>query len=228
MANSNLADRRPAHSELCAGAGRSAQDGLLEAAAAVVRIHATACILADAELTARDVNSKAGAILDRADGLLLTPGGRIRASFASCTRRLGESVAQVTAPEPGALHREPDLLRIERPSGKPPYVVVVHPCPSRFLRERSDSMALLLVNEPHAVSESLVRALMKAFSLTRSEAQVGVLLMRGASAQKISKARFVSIATVRTHIRSVLQKTFTNSQVEFLSLAFSTLGPAAW
>jgi DNA-binding NarL/FixJ family response regulator len=55
--------------------------------------------------------------------------------------------------------------------------------------------------------------------LTDRENQVLHELMRGKSADEIAAATYVSIATVRTHIRSILQKLGVSSQLAAVALA---------
>jgi two-component system, NarL family, nitrate/nitrite response regulator NarL len=56
-------------------------------------------------------------------------------------------------------------------------------------------------------------------SLTRRERQVLGMMMEGSSAQTMARESFVSLATVRTQIRSVLQKLGVNSQLAAAAMA---------
>jgi DNA-binding NarL/FixJ family response regulator len=56
-------------------------------------------------------------------------------------------------------------------------------------------------------------------SLTRREAEVLRLIVDGISADTIARSQFVSLATVRTQIRSILQKLEVRSQLEAAALA---------
>jgi DNA-binding NarL/FixJ family response regulator len=55
--------------------------------------------------------------------------------------------------------------------------------------------------------------------LTAREAQVLQLLMQGDSADEIAAATYVSLATVRSHIRAILQKLGVNSQLAAVAAA---------
>ena len=55
--------------------------------------------------------------------------------------------------------------------------------------------------------------------LSRRECDVLAALMRGLSAEEIGAVEFVSIATVRSHIRSILQKLGVNSQLAAVATA---------
>jgi DNA-binding CsgD family transcriptional regulator len=54
------------------------------------------------------------------------------------------------------------------------------------------------------------------FKLTRSELEVYKLLMQGMANEAIAKTRFVSIETVRSHVKSVFRKMGVSSRVELL------------
>jgi len=56
-------------------------------------------------------------------------------------------------------------------------------------------------------------------SLSASEKCVLAFLMRGQNAEQIADARFVSVATIRTQIRSILNKLGANSQLQAVALA---------
>ena len=55
--------------------------------------------------------------------------------------------------------------------------------------------------------------------LTTREAEVLQRLMRGLTAEEIATETFVSIATVRSHIRAILQKLGVNSQLAAVAAA---------
>jgi DNA-binding NarL/FixJ family response regulator len=56
-------------------------------------------------------------------------------------------------------------------------------------------------------------------TLTQREGEVLKLLMDGKSAEAIAAAQFVSLATVRTHVRAILRKLGVNSQLAAVVLA---------
>ncbi len=61
--------------------------------------------------------------------------------------------------------------------------------------------------------------------LTRREQQVLAALMRGCSAREISKEAYVSLPTVRSHIRSILSKLGVSSQLGAVTLAYRSGWP---
>jgi DNA-binding NarL/FixJ family response regulator len=61
--------------------------------------------------------------------------------------------------------------------------------------------------------------------LTRREREVLAALMRGATAGEISKEAYVSLPTVRSHIRSILSKLGVTSQLAAVVLAYRSGWP---
>ncbi len=54
------------------------------------------------------------------------------------------------------------------------------------------------------------------FALTRSEAEVALAMVRGASLRQIAEARGVSINTVRNQVKSAMAKTATRRQIDLV------------
>jgi DNA-binding CsgD family transcriptional regulator len=61
--------------------------------------------------------------------------------------------------------------------------------------------------------------------LTPKEREVLMALMRGETAQQISRTAFVSLPTVRSHIRSILVKLGVSSQLGAVVLAYRSGWP---
>ena len=71
------------------------------------------------------------------------------------------------------------------------------------------------VTSPDAPPVEMVRSL---FDLTPTEASIARFLARGMRVNDIASSRGVSISTVRTHVRALLEKTGCNRQVDVLTL----------
>jgi DNA-binding NarL/FixJ family response regulator len=63
--------------------------------------------------------------------------------------------------------------------------------------------------------------------LTEPEAQVLTMLVRGSTPDEVSASALVAVATVRTHVRGVLDKLGVNSQLAAVALARQTGWPEA-
>jgi DNA-binding CsgD family transcriptional regulator len=108
---------------------------------------------------------------------------------------------------------------LSRPSGKRPYQVVAAPLGGeQHERCSCRALAALFVTDPEAkpaIPEHLARVL---YGLTPAEIRVAESLLQGAKPKEISDRYGVSIATVRTHLRSIFDKTETRRQSELVEL----------
>jgi DNA-binding CsgD family transcriptional regulator len=82
----------------------------------------------------------------------------------------------------------------------------------------SHSVAVALISDPETRPSTSPVSLMKLFSLTRTEALLALDLVAGESPREISEKRGLSYSTVRSHLRSLFEKTGTNRQSDLVSL----------
>jgi len=99
--------------------------------------------------------------------------------------------------------------------------------PSLFLRIQriageidlfAHSAGLCVIEIPEQQRTAQPDTLRKAFGLTEQEALIAVRLCEGLSLREISEATERSYETVRTHMKSILQKTGTSRQGELIAL----------
>jgi DNA-binding CsgD family transcriptional regulator len=100
------------------------------------------------------------------------------------------------------------LLRVTRHT-QPPLAVLVAPLPTRLhpTMARAPSLALVLISDPADGPALTAQTLQQLFALTVAEAGVALALAAGHTAEDIAAARRVSLPTVRTQIRQILEKT---------------------
>lgn len=87
-------------------------------------------------------------------------------------------------------------------------------------RLAEDDPATIVVETTDLVwPERLTGVLQESFGLTSAEANIGRLLVAGASVAEIAAQRSRAVDTVRTQLRSLFGKTSTTSQTEFVRMA---------
>jgi DNA-binding CsgD family transcriptional regulator/PAS domain-containing protein len=148
-------------------------------------------------------NTAAEGLARRDEGLRL--GGRLSGLGAVQpleAQRLRGLVYAVTHGEAGG------MLRITRRT-QPPLAVLVAPLPTRLhpAMALAPSLALVLITDPANGPVLTAQALQQLFALTAAEASVALALAAGRSAEDIAAEREVSLPTVRTQIRQILEKT---------------------
>lgn len=75
---------------------------------------------------------------------------------------------------------------------------------------------------PESQSEiSLDPEISKQYGLTKKQTETLEMMVQGANTKEISESKFVSLNTVKTHFKSIYQKTNTHSQAELIKLVLN-------
>jgi DNA-binding CsgD family transcriptional regulator len=163
------------------------------------------------------VNREAEAILAARDGLAITPVGLAGARRAE-TERLARAIAKAAAGEGAG-------LRLERPSGRRPLVILVAPfrLETDWLGAASPSV-IMTITDPERKPATSEARLIQLYGLTRTEAAIGVRLLGGLDLAEIARERHVSPRTARVHLSQIFAKTGTNRQADLVRLLLSEGG----
>lgn len=176
----------------------------------------TPLLLLDAKGRVVAASAEADRLLHEADGLSAGRDG-LRAATPSLSARLRAVLARAAGSSrapgvPGALH-------LRRPSGKPDLVLVAIPARSRsFDPDIGRAPVVLQITNPLARAMPEPAILADAFDLTPSEAVLAADLLCGLSVVEAAARRRRSVATMRTHLASVLAKTGTARQSDLVRL----------
>ena len=182
-------------------------------------------ILLDAQGRVLLMNCRAEEIVRQRDGLTVEPEG-LRAGLADQTamlRRLIRGAIQTICGNRAGIHTPGGALAISRPSLKRPLNILVTPMtrnPHLFMQ--AGAAAIVFVSDPEATEEADDDALRRLFGLSRAEANVASLLMQGKEVKQVSEELHVSLATTRTHLRSIFDKTGTRRQAELIHLVLQS------
>ncbi|WP_206243922.1 helix-turn-helix transcriptional regulator [Novosphingobium terrae] len=116
------------------------------------------------------------------------------------------------APQSGA-------MRLTRPSGRRPLVLIAYPLPrsSRMLAP-AEAAGLITVIDPGAARSPHSALLRQAFALTEREAELATLLLKGHSVESAASTLAIAMPTARTHMRRLYEKTGTTGQVAMIEL----------
>jgi DNA-binding CsgD family transcriptional regulator len=158
-------------------------------------------------------SAEAERLLREADGLSNAAAG-LRAASPALSARLAALIARAAGGD-----GESGALRLPRPSGKPDLTIVAVPLrPEAAGCGGRQPAVVLQVTDPLS-RPALDRAVLAdAFGLTPAEAGLAADLLRGLSPGEIAADSGRSVATVRTHLASVLAKTETARQSELVHL----------
>lgn len=171
------------------------------------------------------MNAAAERILTCRDGLQIRS-GNIEATRAASDAELHRSLA-------GALSdrkcgsRTGDAFTCARPSGKRPYVIHVLP----FLPtpgDSADARALVVIMDPEQNPEPPPMLLRRLYGFTNAEAEVALRVLRGDGLTPIADDLSLSMATIKTHLHHVFDKTGTHRQAELIRLLLDITPGDCW
>jgi len=167
-----------------------------------------------AERSLQHLNTRAEAILQASDGLVIKQGRLYALNGAHAhLARMIKAAAQPNGASRGG------TLSIERSNGKPSYQVFVVALPekSAFAVERQVPLALVLAKDA-AQRVAAPPLFARLYGLTPAEGRLAAALLAGKTPGEHATAAGVSIATVRTQMHAVLAKTGTRRQAELVCL----------
>lgn len=166
------------------------------------------------------LNSAAERILKCGDGLCLRSGS-VEATSASANAELRRSVASALLEPESSPHGGNSFL-CQRPSGKRPYVIHVLPF-SPTTENMSAARALVVLVDPEQQPEPPTQLLRRVYGLTNAEADVALRVLRGDGLKPICEEMSLSLATVKTHLQHIFDKTDTHRQAELVRLLLTII-----
>jgi DNA-binding CsgD family transcriptional regulator len=164
------------------------------------------------------VNRAARAVAAARDGLGLDRQGRLVAADRAAATRLVALQADVARGGAGG------LVRIPRPSGHMPYVVLVSPLPSGDdLFPNSRGGVLFAIHDPAHRATSTERRIAQLLHIPRGAARVVQAILAGQDLKDYADRAGISMNTVRFHLKNAFAGTDTHSQAELVRVALSAL-----
>jgi DNA-binding CsgD family transcriptional regulator len=152
-------------------------------------------------------------LLAEGDGLRLVS-GRVRAGSAQDERELAHRVRSAVA---GSCPRS--FLHVERPSGRPAYLLRVEPFVRRGHPVREDApTAMLTVLDPVRCDRDAIVRTGVGYGLTRAEIRIAQLLLEGQGVGDIARRLDVTVHAVRWHLKRMFGKTHATGQADLLRL----------
>lgn len=177
---------------------------------------AAGAILVDAALKVRGMNAAAERLAGAGAGLFVRD-GRLHCAGADET----ELGAAVRAAADGRLESAGATLLLDDGSGS--LGLVMHLLPLIRPRQGSagEAVAAIFLTNPAAPVRTPMRALVKRYGLTPAETRVLGALVEGKSPGAIAAIQGTSVATVRTHLARLYEKTGSAGQGEIVRLVKS-------
>jgi DNA-binding CsgD family transcriptional regulator len=186
--------------------------------AQVLQLMPNPALLLDGRGRITTANAAAERLLRSGDGVAFDRSGglQLAAAFPEETAALSRALAQAFDVASGAGTELGEPLRLTRPSGAAPLLVlpVPLPPPAFALWEMLDqARVLVLFVDPTAQSCATATAIQATFGLTAAEARVALLIGSGLSGPATAAMLGVSPSTIKTHLKRCFDKTGVHSQV---------------
>ena len=166
------------------------------------------------------LNSAAERILKCGDGLCIRSGS-VEATCAPANAELHRSIVGALL-EQESSPRGGNSFLCRRPSGKRPYVIHVLPF-SPATENMSAARALVVLVDPEQQPEPPTQLLRRVYGLTNAEADVALRVLRGDGLKPICENLSLSMATVKTHLQHIFDKTDTHRQADLVRLLLTII-----
>ncbi|MCP5410165.1 MAG: helix-turn-helix transcriptional regulator [Chromatiaceae bacterium] len=167
-------------------------------------------------------NAAAQLILDLRDGIMLDSTGVLRISKTDDHLRFKHALAQANATAHSKGTSCSTLLTVTRGSGRDPYLLEVVPITDikNDIDKHFRGCILYMIDpaEPRHVS---IDGMKEIYRLSDAEVSVCQLLIDGHTNPEMATIRGVSAETIKTQLRSLMNKTGTDNRVHLVRLALS-------
>jgi DNA-binding CsgD family transcriptional regulator len=163
----------------------------------------------------RPANHLAEAILEGGDGLTLRDGQLTCADRAE-TATLHRLIAQCSR---GIAVRDEGTMQVTRSEGRGPLTVQCLPFPaSNWWPGFNQQLAMIFVTDPDARMVQATERLRQRYGLTPAEARLAWEIVRGGGRKAAAQSRGISVATARSQLTSIFDKTGVRRQSELVRL----------
>jgi DNA-binding CsgD family transcriptional regulator len=129
-------------------------------------------------------------------------------------------LSEVTAPGKGP----GGVMRVQRPSGKRPYAILVAPVSRQYpMLAVLRPAVCVVVTDPEGQRPLPAARIQSAFGLTEAEARLASILAGGVELRSAAEQLKITYGTARARLAEIFQKTETRRQGELINLLLSTL-----
>jgi DNA-binding CsgD family transcriptional regulator len=175
-------------------------------------------LLVDAARNLRFANA-AGRNAIAAEKAVRMTGTRLDGCNATDTKAIAQALNQLVVASPDMALRDSVAVRLRGTAASQRFALSLSALRPSETGGAFGSMplAMVLVHDGNLDYGSDPFALAQLYGLTPAEGDIGAMLTRGASPQEIAARRNVAVSTVRTQVRSLMDKTNARHQIDLVS-----------
>ncbi len=168
------------------------------------------------------VNEAARLMTGARDGISLDRAGQLIAMDRTAAKHLAALETEVARGGAGG------VVRIQRPSGRPPYVVLVSPLPSDQNMAPRARGVLFAIHDPSRRIASAVHRIAHLLRLPLGAAKIVDAILQGIELKDYAEREEISMNTVKFHLKTAFDRTGSHSQADLMRralMALNDLGP---
>jgi len=177
-----------------------------------------ALVLVDAKARIIEMNTLADEILSSEGGL------RVRLntleSDGESNERLSEAIEMMSKHDPAITRGQ--SLSITNEQTQNNIMLFIAPLRQQGIQQKAS--VAVFISQRKLLSVTLPKEFSELYGLTNKEQEVTQQLIRGLSIKEISEEATVSLHTIRSQVKSILNKTQTSRQAELVSLVYNGMG----
>jgi len=171
-------------------------------------------------------NKEARRILEMDDGIRISLQDRLTTNNPDLDARLNGAIDQIALTAAGKALQSGETLLIDRLSGEHPFLVDVTPIRDSLGELEQDlAGAMVTIIDPGNHQPFQTRRVALAYGLSDAEAEVCRFVVEGRSNQAIADERNVSLDTIKTQVKSIMNKTATSRRADLIRLVVRTAPP---
>jgi DNA-binding CsgD family transcriptional regulator len=168
-------------------------------------------------------NSNAKALAAHGDGIRYSAEG-VTALRKQDNEKLQAMIAQAFLPIDSSQSSPGGVLRVARPSGRRPYVILVAPLSKQYAKlSISRPAACIVITDPDVSRPLPASRLRAAFGLTEAEARLAAQLVRGEELRTAAVNLGITYGTARVRLAEIFHKTDTHHQRNLVKLLLTTM-----
>lgn len=173
-------------------------------------------------------NQLAAALLKENTGLVSCD-QRLAAADSTSSREIARLIAEAVDHAGAGVRQPGTALSVPRPTGGAPLSLLITPIWSNITRYRLSPLdrplAVIFITDPDRRQATPAELLRGLFGLSTTESKILEALVAGLSVAEIAGFLGRSEDTIRSHVKSILQKTATHRQADLIKLVMSS---TAW